>query len=123
MKGDLSLLGADVVIVEGNQLNVILRTDNKGSNMHLKAKSNKEANEWHAAIVKQIRFQNTLALHKQSRLAEVVEWYYQLQAELNRKHAFLLKNIEVYINFGSSSSSRKEVSIFHVAVSISKVYH
>ncbi len=76
-----------------------------------------QANEWHTMLIKQIRYQNTLALHSQSRLPEVVEWYYQLQTELNRKHAFLLKSLEVYISFPSAHKQDvPHVSVFTVAM-------
>jgi hypothetical protein len=41
LKGEVSLLGADVIIIDGNMLNIILR-GKKGPCVQLKAKTNKE---------------------------------------------------------------------------------
>jgi hypothetical protein len=69
-------------------------------------------------ITKQIHYQNIIALQNNSRSPEVVEWYYQYQSELNRKHNFLLKSTEVYIHFPGTNVNNPQpvVSIFNIAV-------
>lgn len=77
-----------------------------------------QAQDWYTALTRHIRYQNTEALSQQCRLPEVMEWYYQLQADLNRKHSFLLKNAEVYLIFPPAKiDGDNVVSIFNVAVS------
>ncbi|RYY78749.1 hypothetical protein EON63_17605 [archaeon] len=76
-----------------------------------------QALDWYTSLTKHVRYQNSEALAQQCRLPEVVEWYYQLQADLNRKHSFLLKNTEVYLIFPSAKiEGENVVSIFNVAV-------
>jgi hypothetical protein len=86
---------------------------------YLRAKINKDANEWYEMLTKQIQFQNIVALQNGSRSPEIVEWYYQYQGETNRKCSFLLKSTEVYIHFagnGNVNSSATVVSVFNIAV-------
>jgi hypothetical protein len=93
---------------------------------YLRAKTNGEANDWHAVLNKHILFQNIVALQNGSRSPEIVEWYYQYQAEIYRRHTFLMKSTEVFVHFQdngsfSSSASSPKVSIFNIAASVSYI--
>jgi len=115
LKGDLSLLGAEISIFEGLQLHITLHGEKKAI-FYVRAKTNKEANDWLMVLQRQIQYQNTIALQNGSRSPEIVEWYYQYQTETCRKNIFLQKSVEVYLHFGQSST----VSIFHITMNEEK---
>lgn len=115
----MSLVGAEISVFEGTQIHLTLNGEKK-TIFYLRAKTNKEANEWHAMLTKQVQYQNILALQNGSRSPEIVEWYYQYQGEVNRRCGFLLKSIEVYIHFPNSGNvnTGPTISAFNIAVNL-----
>eukprot|EP01038_Epipyxis_sp_PR26KG_P011285 gene11285-15139_t len=65
---------------------------NKGSKkdvMELKANSSEEASQWCKVLIGGIERANILALQHNLRIPEVIEWYYQKQASIMNRTAFL----------------------------------
>eukprot|EP01033_Poteriospumella_lacustris_P002863 gene2863-2087_t len=96
-RGDIPLLNADVSIFEEVQVHLTIRGEKKGLH-YMQATSHDEASRWYHAIAKEIQYQNIEALHRGSRSPEIIEWYYQYQSELYRRHNFLTKPTEVTLH-------------------------
>lgn len=74
------------------------------------------------ALTKEIQLQNIKALRDNTcRIPEVVEWYYQYQSELHRRHTFLSKFVEVYLHY-VANGGQEAVSIFNINVSSSYAF-
>lgn len=85
-----------------------------------------QASRWYHAIAKEIQYQNIEALHRGSRSPEIIEWYYQYQSELYRRHNFLTKPTEVtlhvYSPFHGDGDNDDNPALFIVTVRYSISY-
>lgn len=74
-------------------------------------------------VRKTIRSANVIGLQQGSREPEVVEWYYQYQADLTRDTAFMLGKISTLMCHSLPGQDEKRKTHFHVTVSSPRVYH
>jgi hypothetical protein len=118
-KGDIFLVNADVCIFEETQVHLTIRGEKKSIH-YLKSSTNEEASQWYHAIAKEIQYQNIQALHQGSRSPDIIEWYYQYQSELYRRHNFLSKSAEVtlhlYSPFRGEVEGDDNPALFYVAM-------
>lgn len=119
MKGELSLANADVVLFEEVQVHITVRGEKK-TVQHLRMRSHEEASAWFNAVAKEIQFTNIQLLHQGSRQPEIIEWYYQYQSDLYRKHQFLSKQTEITLHlfapFSGLPATEDDPTLFHISV-------